>query len=110
MPEISWEENPEYTFISWWSTKYAITEAISELKEKWISANLIQIKFLHPLKNEIWDLLKKSGKLILIENNESWQIWWILKENFWNQFEFFKEIKKYNWRQITSDDILEEIL
>lgn len=101
----------EYTFISWGSTKYAILEAIEKLKEKWISANFIQMKFLHPLKDEIWELLKNSKKLILVENNESWQLWWILKENFWweNFNWFFKEIKKYNWRQITSKDILEKI-
>lgn len=117
MPEIFWEKlekKSEYTFVSWWSTKYAILETIEKLKEKNISANFIQIKFLHPLKDEIWDLLKNytknNSKLILVENNESWQLWLILKENFWDKFKFFKEIKKYNWRQITCEDILEEIL
>ena len=108
MPEIFWEKNAEFTFVSWWSTKYAILEAIEELKEKWISANFVQIKFLHPLKTEIWEILKNSWKLILVENNESWQLWWILKENF-SWLEFFKEIKKYNWRQITTDEIYEKI-
>lgn len=112
MPEKFWEENSEYTFISWWSTKHAILDAIEKLKEKNISANFIQIKFLNPLKKEIWELLKNSKNLVLVENNESWQLWWILKENFWweNFNWFFKEIKKYNWRQITAKEIIEEIL
>ncbi|MCD5382689.1 2-oxoacid:acceptor oxidoreductase subunit alpha [Candidatus Gracilibacteria bacterium] len=108
MPEIFGEKNAEFTFVSWGSTKYAILEAIEELKEKGISANFVQIKFLHPLKTEIGEILKNSGKLILVENNESGQLGGILKENF-SGLEFFKEIKKYNGRQITTDEIYEKI-
>jgi 2-oxoglutarate ferredoxin oxidoreductase subunit alpha len=64
----------EVTLLGWGSTQGVIREAMTKLAERGIVANNLQVKWLVPLHGDaIIDILSRSRKVIVVENNYSGQ-------------------------------------
>ncbi|MBT17762.1 MAG: 2-oxoacid:acceptor oxidoreductase subunit alpha [Dehalococcoidia bacterium] len=73
-PSIEGEEDADVTLVGWGSTYNVIKDAIPMLKESGIKVNHLPIKWIVPLhKKTIEELLSKSNKTIIVENNYSGQ-------------------------------------
>jgi 2-oxoglutarate ferredoxin oxidoreductase subunit alpha len=74
-PEIHGPVDAQVTLIGWGSTEGVIREAVEKLAaEEGIAANNLQVKWLVPLHAEaILALVRKSKKVIIVENNYSGQ-------------------------------------
>lgn len=74
-PKLVGPENAQVTLVGWGSTEGVILEAIEKLAaEEGIVASQLQIKWLVPLHvDAITNILSKSKKIIIVENNYSGQ-------------------------------------
>ncbi|HXV79113.1 MAG TPA: 2-oxoacid:acceptor oxidoreductase subunit alpha [Candidatus Binatia bacterium] len=74
-PKLFGPENAEVTLVGWGSTEGVIREAMDLLQsQEGIVANNLQVKWLVPLHADaIIEILSKSKKLIIVENNYSGQ-------------------------------------
>ena len=74
-PPVLWgPHDADVTLIGWGSTKGVIEEACEILTAQGISANQLQIRWLVPLHGEaILDILRRSRRTIIVENNYSGQ-------------------------------------
>lgn len=73
-PVLEGPADADVTLIGWGSTWGTIVEAAERLRAEGLSTNHLQIKFLVPLHiKEIVEILGKSKKTIIIENNQSGQ-------------------------------------
>jgi 2-oxoglutarate ferredoxin oxidoreductase subunit alpha len=74
-PEVFGSDVADVTLIGWGSTQGVIREAIEKLaNEEHIVANNLQIKWLVPLHvDAIMEVLSRSGRTIIVENNYSGQ-------------------------------------
>ena len=79
-PELLGEKNADITVIGWGSTKNGILEAMKMLKKDKIKVNYLQIKNISPLPEKtIIDVLNKAKKTVLVENNQSGQLGYIIR-------------------------------
>ena len=73
-PRLEGPAEAEVTLVGWGSTWGVITEAVERLNREGISANHLQLKLLIPFHaKEVTDILSKSKKIIIVENNFSGQ-------------------------------------
>jgi 2-oxoglutarate ferredoxin oxidoreductase subunit alpha len=73
-PELEGDPDADVTLIGWGSTYGVIKEAIEQLKSQGVTANQLPVKWIIPLHgDEIINILSKSKKTIIIENNYSGQ-------------------------------------
>ena len=73
-PELEGDPDADVTLLGWGSTYGVIKEAIEQLKSQGVTANHLPIKWIIPLHgDEIINILSKSKKTIIIENNYSGQ-------------------------------------
>ncbi|MGH9720683.1 MAG: transketolase C-terminal domain-containing protein, partial [Bryobacteraceae bacterium] len=73
-PQLVGPRDADVTLIGWGSTQGVIQEAIELLAEDGITANHLQIRWLVPLHGDaIVEILRKSKRTIIIENNYSGQ-------------------------------------
>jgi 2-oxoglutarate ferredoxin oxidoreductase subunit alpha len=73
-PELEGDPDADVTLIGWGSTYGVIKEAIEQLKSQGVTANHLPVKWIIPLHgDEIINILSKSKKTIIIENNYSGQ-------------------------------------
>jgi 2-oxoglutarate ferredoxin oxidoreductase subunit alpha len=90
--------------IGWGSTKGAIIDALPELK----GFRYMQISYINPFpKEEVKKEIKKSDKVILIENNATGQLGDIIAEQA--GFKIKKKILKYDGRPFVTKDIINSI-
>jgi len=74
-PPVLWgSPDADVTLIGWGSTKGVIEEACEILTGQGISANQLQIRWLVPLHGDaILEILKRSRRTVIVENNYSGQ-------------------------------------
>ncbi len=73
-PQLEGSPDAEVTLLGWGSTKGVIQEAMAQLNADGVTVNHLQIKWLVPLHNEgINEILSKSNKVFIVENNYSGQ-------------------------------------
>ena len=73
-PAVFGQEVADVTLIGWGSTEGVIREAIEQLAAEHVIANNLQIKWLVPLHADaIMDVLSRSTRTIIVENNYSGQ-------------------------------------
>ena len=73
-PELEGDPDADVTLLGWGSTYGVIKESIEQLKSQGVTANHLPIKWIIPLHgDEIINILSKSKKTIIIENNYSGQ-------------------------------------
>jgi 2-oxoglutarate ferredoxin oxidoreductase subunit alpha len=79
-PQLEGPETAEITLIGWGSTYGVISEAAEQLRELGVTANHLHIKWLVPLHGQhIVDVLSRSKKTIIVENNYSGQFFRYLR-------------------------------
>ncbi|MEW6209579.1 MAG: 2-oxoacid:acceptor oxidoreductase subunit alpha [Acidobacteriota bacterium] len=73
-PRIEGPEDADVTLIGWGSTEGAIREARALLEREGISANQLQIKYLHPFHStEVIEILQRAKRTICVECNYTGQ-------------------------------------
>jgi len=73
-PRLVGPREADVTLVGWGSTWGVIDEAVERLNAEGIAANYLQVKYLVPLHvREITDILGKSRRVIVVENNQSGQ-------------------------------------
>lgn len=73
-PQLEGPEDADVTLVGWGSTWGVIKEAIAQLREEGITANQLQIKYLVPFHGkEVAEILSRSKKVIVVENNYNGQ-------------------------------------
>lgn len=73
-PTLEGPADAEVTLIGWGSTWGVLKEAVERLNRQGVPANHLQIKILLPLHvQEISEILNKSRRIIVVENNHSGQ-------------------------------------
>lgn len=73
-PKLEGPANAEVTLVGWGSTWGVIVEAAERLTREGIATNYLQIKLLIPFHaKEVTDILGRSKKIVIVENNYSGQ-------------------------------------
>ena len=73
-PKLEGPAGAEVTLVGWGSTWGVIVEAVERLNQEGVSANHIQINLLIPFHvKEVTDILSKSKRIVIVENNFSGQ-------------------------------------
>ena len=73
-PKLEGRAQAEVTLVGWGSTWGVLVEAVEQLNEAGISANHLQINLLIPFHvKEVTDILGKSKRIVIVENNFSGQ-------------------------------------
>ena len=108
-PELEGPADAEVTLIGWGSTIGAITEAIEQLKEKGITANSLQIKWIVPFHGDhISDIVTKANLPIIIENNHSGQFYRYLRSE--TGLTIDAHIRKYDGEPFMPHHIVDGVL
>ncbi len=68
-PTLFGGEEGELLLIGWGSTKGAIEEAVTRLREEGRAVSSLHLKFLQPMASGIGDVLHRFNKVMTIENN-----------------------------------------
>ncbi len=73
-PELEGPANADVTLVGWGSTWGVINEACEQLADLGITVNHLPVKWIVPLHgDEILEVLSKSKRVIIVENNHSGQ-------------------------------------
>jgi 2-oxoglutarate/2-oxoacid ferredoxin oxidoreductase subunit alpha len=79
-PQLEGPEDAEITLIGWGSTHGVISEAVEQLREVGVTANHLPVKWIVPLHAQhIVEVLSRSKKTIMVENNYSGQFFRYLR-------------------------------
>ena len=90
-------KNAEVTIIGWGSTKGPIREAMRSLIMQGIELNYLQILYLNPFPaDKVKEMLEKSKKIIVIENNKTSQLAGLIREQILAPVDY--SILKYDGR------------
>ena len=103
MIKIHGKKDSKNLIIGWGSTKGAILDAIKDLDFKFL-----QVLYMKPLSNEIKKEILKAKKVILVENNLTGQLGYIIREK--TGIKIQNRILKYNGRPFKSDELKKQIL
>jgi 2-oxoglutarate ferredoxin oxidoreductase subunit alpha len=75
-PELEGDEDADVTLVGWGSTWGMINEAVELLSAQGVSANQLHIKWIVPFHSDVvGDLLSKSKRVIMVENNSTAQFY-----------------------------------
>jgi 2-oxoglutarate ferredoxin oxidoreductase subunit alpha len=75
-PELEGDEDADVTLVGWGSTWGMINEAVELLSAQGVSANQLHIKWIVPFHSDVVsDLLSKSKRVIMVENNSTAQFY-----------------------------------
>lgn len=73
-PKLEGPAEAEVTLVGWGSTWGVISEAVERLNQAGISANHLQLRLLVPFHTtEVSDILSRSKRIVIVENNFSGQ-------------------------------------
>ncbi len=107
-PELIGRPDAGVTLIGWGSTMGVIQEAVEMLNEEGITANQLQIRWMVPLHGErIIEILKKSKRTIIVENNYSGQFARYLRSE--TSFVPDGHIRKYDGEPFMPHHIVEAV-
>jgi 2-oxoglutarate ferredoxin oxidoreductase subunit alpha len=108
-PKLEGPEDAEVTLIGWGSTYGVIREAIEQLKLKGVTANQLPIKWIVPFHAEaVTDILSRSKRNIIVENNYSGQFYRYLRSE--TGFTADGHIRKYDGEPFMPHHIADGVL
>ncbi len=108
-PELEGPEDADVTIVGWGSTYGVIKEAIPQLAERGVTANHLPIKWIVPLMgDEIVEILSKSKKTIMVENNYSGQFHRYLRSE--TGFSVDGHVRKYDGEPFMPHHVTESIM
>jgi 2-oxoglutarate ferredoxin oxidoreductase subunit alpha len=105
IPEIYGPENYENLIVAWGSTYNIIAEAIDKMNDS--KTAMLHFSQVYPLHKDTESLLKKSKKLILVENNQTGQFGDLIKLE--TGIDFDHKILKYNGLMFTVEELMDSI-
>ncbi len=91
------------TIVGWGPTKGAILDAIKEIK----GYKFLQISYISPFPKQVENILKKSKKIILVENNQTGQLGDIITEQ--TGIKIKNRLLKYDGRPFTKNEIIKGV-
>lgn len=107
-PELISPEVADLTVVSWGSNKGAILEAVDKLNAEGKKINFLSVRYMLPFQKEkIKDILTKTKKTVLVENNYSAQLGGLIREQ--TGMEIKDKILRYDGKTFTVDDIYNEL-
>ncbi|MFA5375654.1 MAG: 2-oxoacid:acceptor oxidoreductase subunit alpha [Dehalococcoidia bacterium] len=107
-PKIYGSQEAEVTLVGWGSTYYAIREAVDILLEQGVSVNSLHFSELWPFpEDDVSDLLRKAGKIYVVESNASGQLAHLIQAE--TCIKVSDSILKYDGRPFTPSDIVREV-
>jgi 2-oxoglutarate ferredoxin oxidoreductase subunit alpha len=107
-PELIGEKTAEITFVTWGSSKAVCVETSEVIKEKGINSNVVCIRTSCPFsKEETLEILNKSKRLILVEQNYTGQLGGLIAEHTGILIE--EKILRYDGRPLTAKYVLDRI-
>ncbi|HBD93474.1 MAG: 2-oxoacid:ferredoxin oxidoreductase subunit alpha [Spirochaetes bacterium GWF1_31_7] len=104
-PELYGPENYENLIVAWGSTYHMIAEAIDKINNS--KTAMLHFSQVYPLHKDTESLLKKSKKLILVENNQTGQFGDLIKLE--TGINFDHKILKYNGMMFTVEELMDSI-
>jgi 2-oxoglutarate ferredoxin oxidoreductase subunit alpha len=108
-PKLEGPEDAEVTLIGWGSTYGVIREAIEQLKLKGVTANQLPIKWIVPFHAEaVTDILSRSKRNIIVENNYSGQFYRYLRSE--TGFTADGHIRKYDGEPFMPHHIVDGVV
>jgi len=98
----------ELTIVGWGSTKGTILDAIAVLAEQGKTLNYLQLRLMKPFPVEdVTAALGRAKKLVLVEENYSGQLGWLIREQTGVKIE--QRILKYDGRPLSEDELVREL-
>ena len=94
-PELQGPKDAEVTLVGWGSSEGAIKEAIVQLKDRGVTGNWLQVKWMVPFHGDAITAVVKNAKCtIIVENNYSGQFYRYLRSE--TGLTIDKHIRKYD--------------
>ncbi len=107
-PAILGDPDAGITIVSFGSTKFAILDAIRELKKMNLSVNFLQVSYLEPFPSLVFvALIGKTKKTLVIENNKTGQFEGLIRERTGITFEH--HLRKYDGRPFYPEEIIDKV-
>lgn len=107
-PTLVGDSKAEITFVSWGSTKGAVTEAIKLLQAKGRSARLVHFSWLYPFPaKQTKDVLSGASRIIDVEQNATGQLASLIRE--YTGIEITEKVLKYDGRPFYPEEIVERL-
>ena len=106
MTKVYGNKNSKNLIIGWGSTKGAILDAISEIKD----VKFVQVLYVMPMSDGIKSEMQNAKKILLIENSATGQLGKYLKEKTGITIPKENRILKYDGRSFYSDELKMEVL
>ncbi len=104
-PKIYGPENYENLIVAWGSTYNIIAEAIDKMNDS--KTAMLHFSQVYPLHKDTKSLIKKSKKIILVENNQTGQFGDLIKLE--TGINFDHKILKYNGLMFTVEELMDSI-
>ncbi|HIM37614.1 MAG TPA: 2-oxoacid:acceptor oxidoreductase subunit alpha [Dehalococcoidia bacterium] len=108
-PKLEGPEDAEATLIGWGSTYGVITEAVQQLAERGVNVNHLPIKWIVPFHGDaVMEILSRSKKTIIVENNFSGQFARYLRSE--TGFAADGHIRKYDGEPFVPHHIVDGVM
>lgn len=107
-PEMFGPEDADVSFISWGSTKHILIDAMKELEREGKKINIMNFKYVYPLKTEKLKIFASRAKnLILIENNQTAQLHELI--NIYTDIKVKDLMLKYDGSPFFVEEIIDKV-
>jgi 2-oxoglutarate ferredoxin oxidoreductase subunit alpha len=107
-PVLLGDADAVLTIVSYGSTKFAILDAIRQLKKENISVNFLQISYLDPFPADVFlETMKKTKKAVIIENTKVGQFEEHVRAKTGYTFEH--HFRKYDGRPFYPEEIISKV-
>ncbi len=109
VPELYGSINAVMTLVCWGSTTSAVMEVVNRLGTEGKSVNMVHMKYMCPFHtSSVHDILSKSNKILLIENNYTGQLGKLIMEK--TGIHVNDTILKYDGQPFTVDELYNLII
>lgn len=104
-PLMHGPEDADLTLVCWGSHKPIVFEAVDMLNDEGVKVNALHFSYLHPLSDSAKEMLRKSKKLVIVENNSTAQFGGFLKE--FAGVSFAGSILRFDGRPLYAEEVFE---
>ncbi|MEN9406828.1 MAG: hypothetical protein RLZZ455_44 [Candidatus Parcubacteria bacterium] len=105
-PKLIGDPDSQLTIVSYGSTKFAILDAMRQLKKENISVNFLQVTYLEPFPSVVFnEMIGKAKKTLIIENTKVGQFEGLIREK--TGYVFAHNLRKYDGRPFYPEEIVE---
>ncbi|MDP3940812.1 MAG: 2-oxoacid:acceptor oxidoreductase subunit alpha [bacterium] len=107
-PRLIGDPDAALTIVAFGSTKFAILDAMRQLKKENISVNFLQVSFLEPFPSQAFtEMIGKTKKTLIVEANKTGQFEGLIRERTGITFEH--HLRKYDGRPFYPEEIIEKV-